>query len=89
MSTFLSVLVFAAIGLLAGFLATRLFKGARMLLSLILGLIGSFGVSWVAKLLGLGTGFLSISLWGIVAGIVGAALVVCIYGLIAKRSASA
>lgn len=86
MTTFLSILVFAAIGLLVGFLATRLFNGISMMVSVLLGLLGSFGISWLAKLLGLGTGFLSLSVWGVVMGIVGACLIVAIYGLIARRS---
>lgn len=89
MSTFLSILVFAAIGALVGFLGTRLFKGASLLISIILGLVGSFGISWVCKLLGLGAGFLSLSVWGVVMGVVGACLAVAIYGLIARRTATA
>lgn len=89
MSTFVCVLLFAAVGLLVGFLGSRLFKGASPLLSILLGLVGSFGISWLVSLLGLGAGFLSFSWWGLIMGIVGACLVVAIYGLIAKKSATA
>lgn len=89
MTMFLSILAFLAIGALVGFLGTRLFEGASMIVSILLGILGSFGASWISKLLGLGTGFLSFSLWGVVFGILGACLLVAIYGLIARRHVTA
>lgn len=85
MSTFLWVLLFIAIGALVGFLGTRLFKGMSLVLSLLLGVVGSLGISWVGKLLGAGLGFTAFSWWGLILGIAGAALVVAVYGLIARR----
>lgn len=85
MSMLLPILAFLAIGGLVGFLGTRLFEGTSMAVSLLLGVLGSFGASWIAKLLGLGAGFLAFSLWGVVFGIIGACLLVAIYGLIARR----
>lgn len=85
MTMFLSILAFAAVGALIGFLGYKLFSGTSLLVSIFLGLAGSFGISWVAKLLHFGTGFLSISLWGMVAGILGACLFVGIYGFIMQR----
>lgn len=86
MSTFLWVLLFIAIGALIGFLGTRLFRGMSLAISLLLGVVGSLGISWVGKLLGLGAGFTAFSWWGLIFGIVGAFLVVAIYGLIAQRA---
>lgn len=85
MTTLLSILAFLAIGALVGFLGARLFEGISMIASVLLGVVGSFGASWIAKLLGLGTGFLSFSLWGVVFGIIGACLLVAIYGFIARK----
>lgn len=89
MTMILAALAFLAIGALAGFLGTRLFEGINTLASIVLGVVGSFAASWIAKLLGLGTGFLSFSLWGVVFGIIGACLFVAIYGFIARRRVTA
>lgn len=85
MTTLVCILIFAAVGLLVGFLGSRLFGGSSLLLSLLLGLVGSFGVSWLASLLKLGTGFITFSWWGLVMGILGASLAVGIYGFIVRR----
>lgn len=86
MSTFLWVLLFIAIGALVGFLGTRLFDGMSLLVSLLLGVVGSLGVSWIGKLLGLGAGFTAFSWWGLVFAIAGACLVVAVYGFVAQRA---
>lgn len=87
MSTLLSVVVFIAIGGLIGFLGSRLFEGSSLLIDILLGLVGAFGFSWLASLLGLGSGFMTFSLWGLVTGIAGAFLLVAVYGLIQRRLA--
>lgn len=87
MSTLVCVVIFAAVGLLIGFLGSRLFSGVNLGISLILGVIGSIGIAWVASLLGLGSGLLTFSWWGLIMGILGSCLVVAIYGFIAKRAA--
>lgn len=86
MTTFLWVLLFIAIGALIGYLGSRLFTGASLVVSLLLGVIGSLGISWVGKLLGLGAGFTAFSWWGLILAIAGAALATAIYGFIARRS---
>lgn len=88
MTTFWSVLIFAVVGALVGFLGTRIFSGMSLIVSILLGLVGAFGVSWLAGLLGLGTGFLTFSIWGLVFGILGACLTVGIYGFIVRRQAA-
>lgn len=88
MSTFVCILIFAAVGLLIGFLGSRLFGGTSLLLNLLLGLVGSFGVSWVASLLKVGAGFMTFSWWGLVMGILGACLTVGVYGLIVRHQES-
>lgn len=89
MMTILSILAFLAIGVLIGFLGTKLFEGSNPILSMVLGAVGSFAASWCAELLGLGTGILTISLWGVVFGILGACLLVAVYGFIAHRRTTA
>lgn len=88
MTLFLVILAFVAIGALIGFLGTRMFEGANLWISIVVGLVGSFGASWLAKILGLGTGFMSFSMWGVVFGILGACLLVAVYGFIARRRAN-
>lgn len=87
MMAIVSVAVFLVIGIAIGFAGSMLFPQSNKLLSILLGAVGSIGLSWVAKLLGFGAGFLSFSLWGIIAAIVGACLLTAIYGVIAKRIA--
>lgn len=87
MTTLVCVLIFIAVGALVGFLGSRLFKGSSLIIDMLLGLVGSFGFSWLASLLGLGTGFVSFSVWGLIIGILGACLLVAIYGLISRRTA--
>lgn len=89
MSTFLTILMFVAIGALIGFLGAKLFQNTSLILTIILGLLGSFGASWVANLLGLGAGVLSFSIWGLVFGVLGACLFVGVYGLISRSRKAA
>lgn len=88
MSTFLVVLIFLAVGVLVGFLGSRAFPNSNVWIDILLGLAGSFGISWVAKLLHLGTGFLVFSWWGLIFGILGACLFVGVYGFITRRTES-
>lgn len=85
MSTFVCVLIFVAVGALVGFIGSRIFKGTSLLIDIVLGLVGSFGISWLVSLLGLGGGFLTFTVWGLVFGILGAFLLVAIYGFIQGR----
>lgn len=83
--TILSVLAFLVIGAVIGYVACYFFDRSSIPLSILLGMIGSVGLSWCAKLLGVGAGILSFSLWGIVAGILGACLLVVGYGILSRR----
>lgn len=80
-----AVLAFIAIGALLGFLAYRfLFAGTSLVVNILLGIVGSLGASWGMSLLGFGTGILSFSLQGILFGILGACLLIAIYGLVSR-----
>lgn len=82
----LSVLCFTAIGALIGFLFNYfLYTSSSLSISIILGIVGSLAFSWLGKLLGLGQGFFVFSVWGMLFAILGAALLVWIYGFISKR----
>lgn len=84
-----AILAFTAIGALIGFLANRfLFQTTSLVINILLGVAGSLGASWGMSLLGYGTGILSFSLWGILFGVLGACLLVAIYGLISRYLAN-
>lgn len=85
----MAVLAFIAIGALVGFLAYRfLFAASSLVIHILLGIAGSLGASWGMGLLGFGTGILSFSWQGIVFGILGACLLVAIYGLVGRYLAN-
>ena len=81
----LYIAAFVAIGVVIGFLGSRLFEGSSPVISILMGLVGSLGLSWLGSLFGLGGGFLSFTLWGLVIAILGACLLTGIYGFISKR----
>lgn len=85
MATILCILVFAIIGAAIGFAGTLLSDQGNKVLSIILGVVGSLGVSWIASLLGLGAGFLAFSLWGIIFGVLGACILVGVYAMTNRR----
>lgn len=85
MTTFLAILVFAVIGVAVGFLGSLVSDKLNRVTSIILGVVGSLGISWLASLIGVGAGFMAFSLWGIVFGIVGACAVVGIYAFANRR----
>lgn len=85
MTTILCVLVFIAMGAAIGFAGNMMSEKSNRVVSIVLGVAGSLGISWIASLLGLGAGFLAFSVWGIVFGILGACVLVGIYTVISKR----
>ena len=84
MNTILSIVIFLAIGALAGWLACLLTKTkGTLLFSILLGIVGAFVGSWLGGLLGLTTGgILSFSVPSILSAVVGAVVVVFVARLI-------
>ena len=84
-----AVLAFIAIGALIGFLAYRfLFSSTSLVIHVLLGIAGSLGASWGMSLLGYGAGILAFSWQSIVFGILGACILVAVYGLIGRHLAN-
>ena len=82
------ILMYLAIGALAGWLAGLLMKSkGGLLFNIIMGIIGSFVGCWVGGLIGLNTTPLSssFSVWAVVVAVGGACLVIALYRLIFKR----
>ena len=84
----LDIVIYLAIGALAGWLAGLLMKSkGGLLFNIIMGIIGSFVGCWVGGLIGLNTTSLSshFDIWAIVVAVGGACLVIALYRLIFKR----
>lgn len=86
MTTFLSVLVFIAIGAGGGYLMARQYSETSLLANVMVGIGGSLVLSWLMKLIGVGLGFTAFSFWGIVFGIAGALLAPWLYCLIVGKN---
>lgn len=86
MKTFISILIFIMIGVGGGLLLSHLYKTSSILANIIGGISGSLGVSWLASRLGVGGGFSSLTLPGLLFGVAGALLTPLIVCLIHHRS---
>ena len=78
-----SIIILAVVGLVAGYLAGIIWKGAGFGLigNLIIGILGAFLGGWLFGILGIGIGGI---IGMIVAGLVGALLILWIISLIKK-----
>ena len=84
----LNIIIYLALGALAGWLAGMLMKSkGGWIFNIILGIIGSFVGSWVGSLLGIGGSPLSSSfnVMSIITAVLGACLVIAIVRLITKK----
>jgi uncharacterized membrane protein YeaQ/YmgE (transglycosylase-associated protein family) len=81
--TLQSIVILAVVGLVAGYLAGLIWKGAGFGLigNLIIGILGAFLGGWLFGILGIGIGGI---IGMIVAGLVGALLILWIISLIKK-----
>lgn len=79
------------IGLIAGFIARAVVPGRQsmsILQTLLLGVVGSFVGGFLGRLLfGSGDGFIQPSSW--IGSIIGAVIVLLVYGLVKRRTATA
>ena len=80
----LGIIITILIGALAGFLAGKITKGTGFgfWINLLLGIVGGFLGGWIFGLLGIHT---SSIVGNLICAVVGAALLVFIIGLIAKK----
>jgi len=81
----MGILIWIAIGAVAGWLGSTLLKGGGMGLigNILAGIAGSFVGGWLFSMLGIGGGGL---IWTIIAATVGAMIVLFVISLIKKNS---
>ncbi len=81
-------LLYILIGALAGWIGGMIVKGSGsgFWINLLLGVVGAMLGGWLLRLIGLGGGTL---IWQLVAAIIGAIILLLIWGAIARSSAPA
>ena len=82
-----SILIWSVLGLVAGLLAKLIMPGRQgggIFLTIILGIVGSFVGGWAGQFFGIGQVGV-ISLAGIATAVVGALIVLFIWGLLSKK----
>ena len=79
-----SLIIFIAIGAVAGYLGSLIFKGAGngLLINIIVGIVGGFIGGWLFGWLGVGGGNI---IWQIISATVGAIILLWIVSLIRKK----
>lgn len=82
----MSILAWLILGLIAGFVASKLVnkEGSGMLLDIVLGVAGALVGGFVFRFLG-GTGVTGFNLWSLLVAVAGAVVVLWIYHAIAGR----
>ena len=86
----MSIIIFLIVGLVAGFIARAVVPGQQsmgIVATLILGVIGSFVGGLVLSFLPGGEPFPSFNAAGLIGSIIGAIIVLLIYGLVQRRRA--
>ena len=82
----MSIIGWLILGLIAGFIASRLYAGTGqgLVLDIVLGVVGAFVGGFLFNLFGVGgvTGF---NIWSMVVAVIGAIVVLWIYHAIAGR----
>ncbi len=82
----MSIIAWTVLGLLSGFIASKLVGGSGkgLAIDLVLGIVGAFVGGWAFHLIGQ-TGVTGFNLWSIFVASVGAALLLIVYHAIAGR----
>jgi uncharacterized membrane protein YeaQ/YmgE (transglycosylase-associated protein family) len=83
----MSVLAWIVLGLIAGFVASRLVRGSGegVLLDIILGIVGAVAGGWLFNRFGM-AGVTGLNLYSLLVAIVGAALLLIIYHAVSRGS---
>jgi uncharacterized membrane protein YeaQ/YmgE (transglycosylase-associated protein family) len=84
----MSILAWIILGLIAGFIASKIFVGSGqgMLMDIVLGIVGAVVGGYLFNALG-STGVTGFNLWSMFVAVVGAVVLLWLYHLIAGRSA--
>ena len=84
----MSILAWIVLGLIAGFIASKIYVGTGqgILMDIVLGIVGAVVGGYLFDLLGAG-GITGFNIWSMLVAIVGAVLVLWIYHTVSGRSA--
>jgi uncharacterized membrane protein YeaQ/YmgE (transglycosylase-associated protein family) len=85
----MGVIAWVVMGLIAGFIASKLYKGSGqgVVLDIVLGIVGAVVGGSLVTALG-GTGITGFNLWSIIVAVIGAIIVLAIYHAVMDRRAS-
>jgi uncharacterized membrane protein YeaQ/YmgE (transglycosylase-associated protein family) len=84
----MSILAWIVLGLIAGFIASKIYVGSGqgILMDIVLGIVGAVVGGYLFDMLGAG-GITGFNIWSMLVAIVGAVLVLWIYHAVSGRSA--
>ena len=84
----MSILAWIVLGLIAGFIASKIYVGTGqgILMDIVLGIVGAVVGGYLFDMLGAG-GITGFKIWSMLVAIVGAVLVLWIYHAVSGRSA--
>ncbi|HEX6831415.1 MAG TPA: GlsB/YeaQ/YmgE family stress response membrane protein [Methyloceanibacter sp.] len=84
----MSILAWIVLGLIAGFIASKIYVGTGqgILMDIVLGIVGAVVGGYLFDMLGAG-GITGFNIWSMLVAIVGAVLVLWIYHAVSGRSA--
>lgn len=84
----MSILAWILLGLIAGFIASKIFVGSGQgfLMDMVLGIVGAVVGGYLFSALG-STGVTGFNLWSMIVAVIGAIVVLWLYHLVAGRSA--
>ena len=84
----MSILAWIVLGLIAGFIASKIYVGTGqgILMDIVLGIVGAVVGGYLFDMLG-ATGITGFNIWSMLVAIVGAVLVLWIYHTVSGRSA--
>jgi uncharacterized membrane protein YeaQ/YmgE (transglycosylase-associated protein family) len=84
----MSILAWIVLGLIAGFIASKIYVGTGqgILMDIVLGIVGAVVGGYLFDMLGAG-GITGFNIWSMLVAIVGAVLVLWVYHAVSGRSA--
>jgi uncharacterized membrane protein YeaQ/YmgE (transglycosylase-associated protein family) len=84
----MSILAWIVLGLIAGFIASKIYVGTGqgILMDIVLGIVGAVVGGYIFDMLGAG-GITGFNIWSMLVAIIGAVLVLWIYHAVSGRSA--
>ena len=84
----MSILAWIVLGLIAGFIASKIYVGSGqgILMDIVLGIVGAVVGGYLFDMIGAG-GITGFNIWSMLVAIVGAVLVLWIYHAVSGRSA--